>query len=260
MEKNQTNPIDSQTSINTIEQPGAHSLFMVGGIFSLLVLAGILLDIIIGTNSGGDLSTLPNTAVERFVQFQDNWLAGLYNLDCLNMINQIFMIPVYFALFMAHSRTASTYALLALIVFLVGTTIMVTGNTSLTMLVLSHKYAAATSETQKMLYAAAGEAMLAKGSHGSMSVFLGFALPNIAGIIMSLVMLKGKVFGKITAYTGIAGSILILAYLVMVTFIPGVEKQAVIFVMPGGLLSMTWMILFSIKFFHLGSKRNSVSF
>jgi hypothetical protein len=237
-------------------QNNDRAIYTVGGIFTLIVLAGILGDVIIGNITGGNLSALPATAVDRFLQFQDHCLAGLYNLDCLNMINQIFMIPVYFALYAAHRKTEINYALLALIVFLVGTTIMVTGNTSLTMLDLSHKYAAATSETQKTLLAAAGEAMLAKGSHGSLSVFIGFALPNVAGIIMSLVMLKGKIFGKLTSWLGLAGSILILTYLVLVTFIPGVEKQAVLFAMPGGLLSMTWMMLFMIKFFHLGSKRN----
>lgn len=256
MKKNQNNAMDNQVSINSIEQPNGRSLFTVGGIFTLIVLAGILLDVIIGNITGGDLSSLPKTAVDRFIQFQDHCLLSLYNLDCLNMINQIMMIPVYLALYVANRKSDSSYTLLALIVFLMGTAIMVAGNTSLTMLDLSHKYAAAASDTQKNLFEAAGEAMLAKGSHGSLGVFMGFALPNIAGIIMSLVMLKGKVFGKNTSYFGLIGSVLILTYLVLVTFIPGVEKQAVFFAMPGGLLSMTWMILFCIKFFQLGSKRN----
>ncbi|MFA6126313.1 MAG: DUF4386 family protein [Bacteroidales bacterium] len=256
MKKIQNDVNDNGVSINRLEKPTDRSIFIVGGIFTLLVLAGILIDVIIGNITGGDLSSLPKTAVDRFIQFQDHCLLGLYNLDCLNMINQIMMIPVYLALYVANRNSGSSYSLLALIVFLMGTAIMVAGNTSLTMLDLSNKYAAANSDTQKILFAAAGEAMLAKGSHGSLGVFMGFALPNIAGIIMSLVMLKGKVFGKITAYLGLIGSVLILTYLILVTFIPAVEKQAVFFAMPGGLLSMTWMILFGIKFFQLGSKRN----
>jgi hypothetical protein len=33
----------------------------------------------------------------------------------------------------------------------------------------------------------------------------------------------------------------------MVTFMPSVEKMALVFAMPAGLLVMTWMIMFSIK-------------
>ena len=37
--------------------------------------------------------------------------------------------------------------------------------------------------------AAAGEAMLARGTHGSLGVFIGFCLPTLAGLAMSFVML-----------------------------------------------------------------------
>lgn len=236
-------------------EPRHQSIYLVGGIFTLLVLAGVILDVAIGSMTGADLTVLPKTAVERFDQFQNNALMGLYNLDCLNMVNQIFMIPVYFALYVAHRRPSPEYSLLALIVFLAGSILMVAGNTSLTMLDLSQKYAGASSDQQKMLLAAAGEAMLAKGSHGSASVLLGFALPNLAGILMSLVMLKGKVFSKTIGVLGITGSTLLLSYIVLVTFAPAIEKQALLFSMPGGLMMMAWMILFAIKLIRLGKKR-----
>ena len=236
-------------------EPKHQSIFLVGGIFTLIVLAGVILDVAIGSMTGADLTALPQTAVERFEQFKTNALMGLYNLDCLNMVNQLFMIPVYFALYVVHRRLAPAYSLFALIVFLVGSILLVAGNTSLTMMDLSHKYAVASSEEQKLLLAAAGEAMLAKGSHGSAGMFLGFALPNLAGIIISLVMLKGKVFSKTVGILGITGSTLLLSYIVLVTFAPSIEKQALLFSMPGGLLTMVWMILFTIKLFHLGKKQ-----
>jgi hypothetical protein len=39
-----------------------------------------------------------------------------------------------------------------------------------------------------------------------------------------------------------------------VTFIPEVEKLALAFAMPAGLLVMAWMILFTIKLFKLSKK------
>lgn len=228
------------------------SIYVLGGVTTCIALAGILLDVIIGNVTGGNLSALPQTAIERFVQLQDNTLLGLYNLDLLNIVNQLILIPAYFALYAAHRNVKNAYAALAFIIFLTGTIIFVATNTALPMLELSNKYFASTSETEKTLLAAAGEAMLARGAHGSLGVFIGFMLPNIAGIIMSVVMLTGKIFSKTTSWLGIAGSFFILVYIVMVTFASEAKNIATTIAMPGGLMAMVWMILFAVKLLKLG--------
>jgi len=226
-------------------------VYITAGIATTIALTGIVLDVIVGSSTGGNLSALPQTAVDRFAQFQTSPLLGLYSLDLLNIVNQIFLIPAYVALYAAQRKTSHALSLLALIIFLVGTTVFVTTNTALPMLELSNKYAVATTESQKVLLAAAGEAMLVRGSHGSLGVFIGFLLPNIAGLIMSFAMLSGKIFSKVTSLTGIAGSILILAYIVLVTFAPNVKDIATAVSMPGGLLLMAWMVMFTIRLFRL---------
>jgi hypothetical protein len=232
------------------------SIYILGGISTIVVLSGSLLDIFIGSSTGGNLSALPQTAIERFAQFKNNQWLGLYNLDLLNIINQIILIPAYLALFIAQRKT-NAYAALSLILFLIGTTVFVSNNTALPMLDLSNKYNTSTIESQRALLAAAGESMLARGAHGSAGVFLGFLLPNIAGVIMSIAMLKGRVFGKINSVLGIAGSILIMGYIVLVTFVPEVKNMATLFAMPGGLLLMAWMVLFTIKLLKLGLHNKS---
>jgi Domain of unknown function (DUF4386) len=189
------------------------SIYIVGGIATIIALIGIVLDVMIGSMTGGNLSALPQTAIDRFAQLQENRLLGLYNLDLLNTVNQMLLVPAYFALYAVHRKVNYAYALLALIIFLMGTTIFVATNTALPMLELSNKFAASTTESQKTLLAAAGEAMLARGAHGSLGVFIGFLLPSVAGLIMSFVMLTGKAFNKITSYIGIAGNFLILLYI-----------------------------------------------
>lgn len=206
---------------------------------------------IVGSVTGGNVAALPQTAVERFIQFKDNQLLGLYNLDLLNTIIQIIFIPSVFALYAAHRKVNNASALLALIIFLFGTTIFVSSNTALTMLDLSNKFFNAASDEQRMLLAAAGEAMLAKGAHGSLGVFIGFALPTFANVLMSLVMISGKVFSRLTSYFGLVGNSLMVVYLILVTFNPAVEKLALMFAMPAGLLVMVWMIMFTIKLFKL---------
>jgi len=246
-------------SISAVNQLGENvsaekqwqSIYTLGGIATVIALVGIVLDVMVGSITGGNLSALPQTAIDRFAQFQIAPLLGLYNLDLLNIINQIILIPAYVALYAVQRKANSAYALLALIIFLVGTTIYITTNTALPMLELSNKYASAITESQRTLLAAAGEAMLARGSHGSLGVFIGFLLPNIAGLIMSFAMLTGKVFNKVTSYLGIAGSALILLYIVLVTFAPNIKDMATAFAMPGGLLLMAWMVMFTIRLFQV---------
>jgi len=230
------------------------SVYIFGGVAAILSLIAVMADIVIGSSTGGNLSQLPQTAMERFAQFQQNTWLGLYNLDLLNTVNQLISIPVYFALFAALRKTNKPYALFGLIIFLLGTTIFVANNTALPMLELSNKYAAA-DESQKAMLAAAGEAMLARGEHGSLGAFFGFLLPTIAALIMSLVMLPGSIFSKTNAYIGIVGNAFMLIYVVLVTFVPTVKDMAMAFAMPGGLLLLVWMILFTIRLFRLGTSK-----
>ncbi len=228
-----------------------NSMFQLGAVTTVIALSGILVDIVFGMSSGGDLSALPQTAIERFAEFRESKLLGLYHLDLLNIIVQMILVPAYIALYFAHRNTNKSYAFLALTVYLFGSVIMVANNTALPMLDLSNKYFTSTIETQKELYAAAGESMLAQGAHGSPGIFLGFFIPNIASLIMAVVMLKGGIFSKANAWVGIIGSILMLLYVILVNFSSGVETMATAFAMPGGLLLMAWMIMFTIRLFKL---------
>lgn len=230
------------------------SVYILGGIAAILSLIAVMADIVIGSSTGGNLSALPQTAIERFAQFQQNTWLGLYNLDLLNTVNQLISIPVYFALYAALRKTNKPYALLALIVFLLGTTIFVANNTALPMLELSRKYALAI-EPQKTLLAAAGEAMLARGEHGGFGVFFSFLLPSLSALVFAFVMLQGKVFSKANSYVGILGNALMVIYIVLVTFAPAVKNMAMAFAMPGGLLLVAWMVMLTIRLFQLGIYR-----
>src|SRR5512144_3284032 len=120
-------------SISAVNQLGENvsaekqwqSIYTLGGIATVIALIGIVLDVIVGSITGGNLSALPQTAVDRFAQFQMNPLLGLYNLDLLNILNQLFLIPAYVAMYAVQRRMNYAYVLLALVVFLVGTTIFV---------------------------------------------------------------------------------------------------------------------------------------
>jgi hypothetical protein len=171
------------------------------------------------------------------------------------MINQIILIVSYFALFAAHRKINLGYSILAFVFFAIGTTIFIVNNAALPMIDITNKYFATADLNEKLIFAAAGETLLLKGAHGNYGTFLSFFIPNIGGLLISIVMLKGKIFSKTNSILGIIGSVLILIYVLLVTFFPSTKTMATIIAMPGGILLMIWMIMFTIKLFKL-SKEN----
>jgi hypothetical protein len=73
------------------------------------------------------------------------------------------------------------------------------------MLYLSNQFAAAATEAQKTMYLAAGEATLAT-FHGT-AFQVSYVLGSINGLILSLVMLRSRIFSRATAYVRIASSV-----------------------------------------------------
>jgi hypothetical protein len=224
------------------------NIYRIGGIAGIAALICIAADVITAVISGGDAAPLPQTAADRFIQFQNNKLAGMYGLDLLNVVLQILIIPFWYALYAVHRASARPYALLAFLIFLFGSVILVSDNAALPMLELSKKYNLAPDEQQKAIYSAAGEALLARGAHGSAGMFLGFLIPNIAGLIMSAIMLRVRIFNGAISRIGIIGYFFMILYVISVTFIPGAIKMATAFAMPGGLLLITWILLITFKF------------
>jgi hypothetical protein len=232
-----------------------NSIYHLGAIAAILVVLGSILDILISIALGGDLTSLPSTAAERLNQLHNNALVGLYNLDLLNLITTLIMIPATFAVCAAHRKVNAAFSAFAMIVSAIGAALFVANNGALPMLALSGKYAAASTETQRTILAAAGEALLASGEHGSPGAFLGFMLPLVAAILISCIMLKGKIFSKMGSYFGIAGNTLLLIYLGLVTFVPETKSFALALASPGGLLAIAWLIMISRGLFQMGSRK-----
>ncbi len=231
------------------------NIYLTGAITAAIVILLTILDIIIGSATGGDLTAIPLTAADKFSQLQEHKLLGLYNLDLLNLTVSLFFIPAFVALYLALKNDNEPFSLLSLIIFAVGTTVFITNNAALSMLDLSQKYQTAETIEQRNAFAAAGEALLSKGAHGSIGVFPGFVLITLSELLISLVMLKGVIFSKATAWFGISGTTLLLIYLILVTFVPSSKEYAIMLAAPGGILSLIWMIIFTIRLFRLSDKQ-----
>jgi hypothetical protein len=227
------------------------SLYKIGGTAALMAVLVGLIEIIINFFPGGSAS--PETVIAWFTLFQNNWFLGLRNLGLLNIILTVLGIPVFLALYAAHRRVNKAYAALAMIISFVGVAVFLATNRAFPMLELSGQYAAATTDAQRSMLAAAGQAMLSVGKSHTPGTFLGFFLSEVAGIAISMVMLRSKVFSKVTAYAGILGFTLLLISDICSSFVPALVDVAMIFAMGGGLLSMAWYILLARRLFQLGS-------
>lgn len=228
------------------------SLYAIGAAAALTGVLLVLLDIFMSIGlTQGEVTPGTRTAVDWYMLLQNNASYGLRDLGLLNIFNNLLGIPLFLALYLVHRRASSAYATLAVALFLFGGAIYIANNPALPLLVLSGDYAAATTDTQRAVLAAAGEALLARGADFTLGSLTGFLLLSIAQIIISYVMLRGRVFSPTTGYIGIIGFACLLIFTVWTTLLPDWFDVALWLAMPGGLLAMAWNILVARKLLRL---------
>ncbi len=241
----------SETIMNSqAESLHCKSLYKVGGAAALLVVSTALFEIGITFLPGG--YTTAETVVDWFTLLQNNWFLGLRNLGLLNIIMTALGIPMLFAFYTAHRHVNQTFAALAIIISFMGVAVFYATNRAFPMLDLSIQYAAAT-PAERTALVAAGQALLSVGQSHTPGTFLAFFLSEIGGIVISLVMLQGRIFSRVSAYAGIAGFGLLFVFEILSSFVPALHDTALIFALGGGLASMAWYILIARRLFQLGN-------
>jgi hypothetical protein len=237
----------------SVEGSGWRSLYYVAGAAALLALGVNVLDIVVGFGETELVIAGSQTALDWFARYQESRFKGLYLLGILNIVYTVFLIPVYAGLFAAHRHTHGLYAALAMAFYCIGAAIYISNNAAIPMLVLSEKYASAGVDAQRAIFAAAGEAVLAYGEDFTPGAFTGMFLEVVAAVAVSLVMLRGAVFGRRTAWAGIIGFALLTIFTVWATFVPVLYEIAFYgFGMIGGLFALAWFVLVARRFFQLG--------
>ena len=102
------------------------SVYYWGAVATCSALALLVLDIVVGSLLGGDISRIPATAAGRLRQFSENWLLGLYNHDLLNLVIQLILLPAYWALYAALRKVEPRLGRVGpRPLFIIGTTLFV---------------------------------------------------------------------------------------------------------------------------------------
>lgn len=242
------------THFTTVD-PGFKSLYLVGGA------AAIVSAVVFRRNLGPEASLItgqvaPSTMIDWYTLLQDNRLLGLAFLNIFDIVDYALVGMMFLALYFALRRYNKSYMSLASALGFMGLAVYFTSNTALSVLSLSDQYAAATSDAQRSMLLAAGQAIMAANPPGVIypgtGNYLSFLLVAAAGLIISLVMLQSALFSKATAYIGLLASAFDLACCIAIAYRPVISPICVFLIAAAGLLLMVWHILIGLRLIRLG--------
>jgi len=191
-------------------------LCFAGGIAAFVLIAYSLATMVQMVILGGE----PKTSAEAFSLLEEHRLVGLLRLDLPTAL----FLPLYYLLFLglyaALRRVSRDSALLSTGLVFAGLTAVLATPGPLSMLALSERYAAATTDGVRAQLLGAGEAVMAGDMWHGTGAILGGALIECGAVLICCVMLRGGAFSKATAWLGIVMHTLDLGHLVGGLFVP----------------------------------------
>jgi hypothetical protein len=227
----------SESRIETTD-PRWGWLYKLGGAAALIMVVMIPIQIVVFI-----ASPPPSTVADYFTLFQSNRLLGLLDLDLLLIVDNVLAIALYLALYIALRRASESFMAIATVLGLISIVLYIASReATFTMLSLSNQYAAATTDDQRAMFLAAGQAMLA--IYNGAAFHVSYVLGAAALLIISVVMLRSDVFSKATAYLGIVANVLAFGL-----YVPSIGIFISIFSV---VLLWIWNILLARRLFQLG--------
>lgn len=219
--------------------PSWKNLYRIGGLGALIGGVLTIVDIMVFV-----VWPQPSSVLSYFTLFHKNWLNGLLDFDLLGMIIYLLVFPTLLALYVFLRRESQSWMAIGTALAFLAIAVYLASNTAGPMLSLSNQYAASTTEAQRAMYLAAGQAMLA--------IFYGpafttsFLMISMALLMVSFVMVRSNEFTKRIAYVGILVNLAGLG-----EFVPAGLVTLVLAVVNGIGLGV-WFILIGWTLFQLG--------
>ena len=239
-----------------IVDPQWRGLCTVGGMAALV--AAIVFRRWLGAELGlltamGLFPSAPQTGavVDWFNYLQAHSVLGVISLNGLDLVNYALVGLIFLGIFAALRKSAPAAATLALTMTVAGVAVYFASNQAFGMLALSRQYASAATEAQRSQLLAAGQTLLALNNTGvfGTGVFWAFNLVTVAGLIYSVVMLRGDVFSKLTAWIGLIANVLGLGYFATLAFAPSLVAIPVSASAP---FLLVWYLMAGVRLIRLG--------
>jgi hypothetical protein len=173
---------------------------------------------------------------------QNDWFAGLMGLDFMYLLSNVFAIPFFLVLYVTLKEVDEGWALVALTMGFLGLVCLVPSRPIPEMFALSDHYATATTEAERDIYQATGQAMLSH-FHG-IAYHAHYILGSVSLLISSFLMLRSDTFRKATAYVGIVTNIVVFGL-----YVPEIGVWLSMLSVVG---YMVWYILIARRLIRLG--------
>jgi hypothetical protein len=219
------------------------TLYRVGAVAPFVTLLFYLIQILAMAFGGAD----PTTMEDYVALLQDNQILGLLYLNALDIFSIAFLGTMFLALYVALRQVNRSYLVIAGFFAFLGIAAFVVPRVAMLSVVpLSARYAAATTEAQRTVLLAAIETLGSLGVATNRTI--GFLFLTIASLIMSGVMLKSTAFGKTTAYIGIVAAVVTLAIDIRAVILPSTAGPLAFL---DALFWLVWWILVSRGLFKL---------
>ncbi len=236
-----------QNDANYIADPRWRDLYRIGFVSSIAFVGAIVFAILaylIWPYAPGNADV---TGI--FTLLQKDRMAGLFSLELSVPILLPIMVLQSLALYVALKQTNESYALIALVFGLMGAVLWLTARPLVEMAYLSNQYAIATSDAAKNQSLAAGQALnaLFNGTAWMLSQFL----LAISGTIEALLMLRSKIFTRVTGYVG-----LVLGIAGLLFWVPAIGAIVSLFATFGG---VAWYLLMARDLFKVGWPTDSLA-
>ena len=223
-------------------------LYQVGGLAALIVAVLLPIEVVVFM-----AYPLPGTVEGYFSLYQSNRLIGLVDFYLLEFVAYALYVPMFLAFYAALRRVNRSIIVLATTLAIIGIAVFLATNNPFTMLSLSDQYEVANTDTQRSQLLAAGQALLVNTSQRAVGGFnMGLLLVSVAGLMVSVVMLRSNVFSQATAYVGLLANTLSLAEYLRMIFLPEAEYLLLFLAMTSGLLLLIWFFLIGRKLYQLG--------
>lgn len=228
-------------------------LYRAGGVAALFIAVLIVSEVV-----GLTIWPQPDTVIGWFTLFQSNRIIGLLDFWGLEVPMYVLFALVFLALYVSLKRANEGWMAIVTVFALSGVGVFLATNNPFSMLSLSGQYAAATTDAQRSMLLAAGQALLVNTGQRAVGGFnIGLFLVAVAGLIVSWVMLRSDSFSTSTAYVGIlANALSLVDYLREAVAAP--VAVALMVILAGALLLVVWFALVGRRLCQLGRDAREV--
>jgi hypothetical protein len=216
-------------------------------LYKIGAIAALIAAVLFRRNIGVEVSlftgagAIPHSAEEWFSLLQTNLFVGMSFLAVFDLCNYFLEGLVFLALGAALWQVSKSRVTLALASGMVGIAVSFATNISISMLSLSHQYAAAATEAQRVALLSAGQTLLAFNgpltNFPGTGTYLAWLLIALAGLSFSSLLLPSN---RATAIVGLLAAGCDLAYCLTFPISPILQAILMSF---GGAFWMIWHLL-----------------